>query len=168
MNGPQARIGHVHLKVRDLDKAGVFYTDVLGLRKTESITWVGDDGSKQNYLFLSFGDEHHDIALKEVGLEAELPKDGDVGLFHFAIEVPTVEIFIAFHKRVQQAGVQTGPVDHLISKAFYLRDPDNNGIEVYVDTRQQNGRENWNGENVDLDMMVLEAGLNVDATLGIT
>ncbi len=139
-------IGHVHLKVRNVERAGEFYTKILGLSVSERV---------DRYLFLTFGDMHHDIALNEVGLDAELPKESAVGLYHFAIEVESLSEFKALYNRLKQANIPVGPVDHHISKAFYFHDPDGNGIEVYIDTRKQNNRSKWQGENSDLDVVSL-------------
>jgi catechol 2,3-dioxygenase len=146
MNTMPLVIGHVHLKVRDLNRAIEFYTKILGLSVSERVS---------HYAFLTFGNMHHNVALNEVGLNAELPKARAVGLYHFAIEVPTISEFKAFYHRLKEANVEIRPVDHYISKALYFRDPDGNGIEIYVDTRAQNARYDWRGENGELDVDAL-------------
>lgn len=147
-NGPIPHIGHVHLKVRDLERAREFYTKVLGLTITEHLG---------RYLFLSYGHEHHDVALNEVGSEADRPKKTSVGLYHFAIEVATLSEFKAFYYRLQRFNVLVRPRDQGISKTLYFEDPDGNGIELYVDTRSESGRFEWRGESKVFDVNALSA-----------
>ena len=143
MNTTHFTVGHVHLKVRDIDRASGFYTKLLGLNVTERVG---------HYLFLSYGQRHHDIAINEVGAEAESPRDKDVGLYHFAIEVSSLSELKAFFRRLEKANVDVRPVDHGISKVLYFKDPDGNGIEVYVDTRSATGRSEWQGKSTELDI----------------
>jgi catechol 2,3-dioxygenase len=134
-------VGHVHLKIRDLNRAIEFYREILGLDVTER---------HDRYAFLSFGERHHDVALQEVGENADGPGRG-VGLYHVAFEVPDPKALATIHDRLQSRGVQVSPVDHGISKALYFADPDGNGIEVYADTRAETGREEWDGTNRRFD-----------------
>ncbi|WP_158057895.1 VOC family protein [Halorussus halophilus] len=136
------KLGHVHLKVRELDRAVEFYTEVVGLDVTER---VGD-----SFAFLSFGDHHHDVALQALGPDAPGPSSG-VGLYHTAFEVPDEDELGATLKRLEERGVEVSPVDHGISQALYFEDPDGNGVEVYLDTRERNDRWEWRGENERLD-----------------
>ncbi|UPV72928.1 VOC family protein [Halorussus limi] len=134
-------LGHVHLKVRDVDRAVAFYRDVLGLDVTERVG---------NFAFLSFGERHHDVALQGLGPDAEGPGRG-VGLYHAAFEVPSADALRETHRRLRERGVAVSPVDHGISKALYFEDPDGNGLEVYLDTREGNDRTEWRGENAQFD-----------------
>lgn len=138
-------VGHVHLKVRDLARAVKFYTEVLGLRVVERAG---------HYAFLSFSHRHHDVALQEVGPDAPLPARRGVGLYHFALEVPTEAAWVAAHDRLVAADVPVSPVDHGISKALYFSDPDGNGIEIYVDTRAS-GHALWHGSSAYVDVDAL-------------
>ncbi|MHB8523492.1 MAG: VOC family protein [Limisphaerales bacterium] len=142
-NSTPFKVGHVHLKVRNLDRAEAFYTSILGLKVVERVG---------RYLFLSFGHEHHDIALNEVGEDAGWPRERDAGLFHVAVEVPSVADVKEVAGRLAEAGLPVEPVDHGISKSIYFDDPDGNGIEVYVDTRTQAGISLWRGDTRPLDL----------------
>lgn len=138
------KLGHAHLKVRDLQRATAFYTEFLGLRVTEM---VGDQ-----YAFLSDGLRHHAIALQRIGADAPTPGRFSTGLYHVAFEVADKAAFALALRELRDAGVQVNPVDHLISWAMYFTDPDGNGLEIYVDTRSEpDGASLWNGINVTLD-----------------
>ncbi len=124
---PQARIGHVHLTVSDLDRALAFYRDVLGFEVT---TWYGGDA-----VFLSAGGYHHHIGLNTwAGRGARRPPQGTTGLYHFAILYPDRKTLAAAVRRVLEHGVALESAsDHGVSEAIYLRDPDGNGVELYRD-----------------------------------
>ena len=124
---PGVRIGHVHLKVADLPRALDFY---VGVRGFELQQYYGDSAA-----FVSAGGYHHHI-----GLNTWLSKDGSppparaTGLFHVAILYPTREKLADALRRVVDAGIAIdGAADHGVSHAVYLRDPDENGIELYWD-----------------------------------
>lgn len=142
-------VGHVHLKVRDLDRAVDFYAAALGLDVTER---------HADYAFLSWeqpeaGAErrrHHDVALQAVGPDAEGPGTG-VGLYHAAFEVDSAEALRATYERLRERGVPVSPVDHGISRALYFEDPDGNGLEVYRDTRAERDTWEWGGESERFD-----------------
>ena len=136
-----AELGHVHLKVRDLERSIDFYADALGLDVTERAG---------NYAFLTAGERHHDLALQALGSDASGPGPG-VGLYHAAWEVETPAALRATFERLRERGVEIVPVDHRISKALYFDDPDGNGVEVYLDTRAENDRAEWGGENRRFD-----------------
>ncbi|MBI3027328.1 VOC family protein [Candidatus Woesearchaeota archaeon] len=127
------KIGHVHLKVSDLRKAEEFYTNVFRLKVAERVA---------NYLFLTFGKEHHDLALQE-HRNARHPTEGMTGLYHFAVELKNLKELAKIYFKLKKLKIQFTPIDHGISKTIYLSDPDENGIEVYVDTRKE--RKNWHG-----------------------
>ena len=136
-------LGHVHLKVSDVNRSVAFYTDVLELSVTER---------HGRYAFLSFGEHHHDVALQGVGPDAPGQSAG-VGLYHAAFEVADDDELAALHEQVTDRGVDVAPVDHGISRALYFDDPDGNGLEAYVDTRDSEGEE-WAGENEPFDPSV--------------
>lgn len=128
-------IGHVHLKVTDLDRAVAFYSEFAGLEMTER---VGD-----RFAFLSAGEKHHDLALQQVDSGACVPREDGVGLYHVAFELHDRATLHAAYQALSAAGHPVSPVDHGISEAIYFRDPDGNGVELYVDTRHRRNR--WEG-----------------------
>jgi catechol 2,3-dioxygenase len=124
---PRVRIGHVHLKVADLDRALAFYCDVLGFRITQR---YGPGAA-----FIAAGDYHHHIGLNTWQSKGgEPPAAGTTGLFHTAILFPTRAALADVLRRVMQAEIALdGASDHGVSEALYLRDPDQNGVELYWD-----------------------------------
>jgi catechol 2,3-dioxygenase len=133
MIDPQVRIGHVHLKVADLDRALKFYHDVLGFEVT---TRYGTQA-----VFLSAGGYHHHIGLNTWESQGgSPPAPGTTGLYHVAILYPTRALLADALRRVMAAGIELdGASDHGVSEALYLRDPDGNGVELYWDRP----REQW-------------------------
>ena len=124
---PDVRIGHVHLKVADLERALGFYRDVLGFKVTQRFG--------HSAAFVSSGDYHHHIGLNTwESLGGSPPAQGTTGLYHLAILYPTrLELANAL-RRVLAAGIALdGAADHGVSEALYLRDPDDNGVELYWD-----------------------------------
>jgi len=124
---PGVRIGHVHLKVADLERALGFYRDVLGLEVTEKMG--------RQAAFLSAGGYHHHIALNTwESAGGPPPAPGTTGLYHVAILYPTRKLLAGALQRVLRAGIELqGAADHGVSEAIYLRDPDDNGVELYWD-----------------------------------
>jgi catechol 2,3-dioxygenase len=133
------RIGHVHLKVADLDRALGFYCGVLGF---EVMQRYGDQAA-----FISAGGYHHHIGLntwKSKG--GHPPAPGTTGLFHTAILYPTRAALADALHRVLEANIQLdGASDHGVSEALYLRDPDQNGVELYRDRPQAEWPRNPDG-----------------------
>jgi catechol 2,3-dioxygenase len=125
------RIGHVHLKVADLARALGFYCDVLGFQLMQR---YGDQAA-----FISAGGYHHHIGLNTWESKGgQPPAPGTTGLFHTAILYPTRAALADALHRVQQAGIALdGASDHGVSEALYLRDPDQNGVELYWDRPQE-------------------------------
>jgi catechol 2,3-dioxygenase len=124
---PDVRIGHVHLKVADLERALAFYCGVLGFELMQRY--------QSSAAFISAGGYHHHIGLNTwESLDGTPPPPGHTGLYHTAILYPTrVELANALH-RVLKAGIPLdGAADHGVSEALYLRDPDDNGVELYWD-----------------------------------
>ncbi len=124
---PKTSIGHIHLKVSDLERSIKFYTEVLGFEIT---TRLG-----QSAAFLSAGGYHHHIGLNTWESEGGKPPiAGSTGLYHFAILMPDRgELARAVKRLIDHDWPIEGGADHGVSEAVYLRDPDGNGIEVYAD-----------------------------------
>ena len=120
-------IGHVHLKVADIDRSLAFWRDVLGFELTQRLA---DEAA-----FLSAGGYHHHIALNTWQSRGGSPPPRNAtGLFHVAIRYPDRRTLAEAVRRVLDAGIPlTGASDHGVSEAIYLRDPDDNGVELYRD-----------------------------------
>jgi len=129
----ETRIGHVHLKVSDLERSVRFYTEVLGFEVTARMG--------QSAAFLSAGGYHHHIGLNIWESQGGSPPPrGSTGLYHFAILLPSRKEFTRAILRLQRHNWPIeGAADHGVSEAIYLRDPDENGIELYIDRP----REEW-------------------------
>jgi len=127
---PGVRIGHVHLKVADLERALRFYRDVLGFELTQR---MGSSAA-----FLSAGGYHHHIGLNTWESPGGAPPPpGTTGLYHVAILYPDRRSLADALRRVVSAGIPLeGAADHGVSEALYLRDPDDNGVELYWDRPQ--------------------------------
>jgi catechol 2,3-dioxygenase len=130
---PRVDIGHVHLKVADLDRALGFWRDVLGF---EEQARMGDQAA-----FISAGGYHHHIGLNTwESKDGPPPPRGTTGLYHVAVRYPTREALADALHRLLEAGIRLdGASDHGASEALYLRDPDGNGVELYWDRP----REEW-------------------------
>jgi len=124
---PLVRIGHIHLKVADLDRALKFYRDVLGFEVTQRMG--------RQAAFLSTGGYHHHIGLNTwESTGGKPPPPGTTGLYHVAIVYPTRALLADALRRLLAAGIELeGASDHGVSEALYLRDPDGNGVELYWD-----------------------------------
>ena len=123
----KVRIGHVHLKVADLERSLAFYRDVLGFELTQRF------GSQA--AFLAAGGYHHQIGLNTWESAGGVPPPpGTTGLYHVAILYPTRALLADALRRLSAAGIELdGAADHGVSEALYLRDPDENGVELYWD-----------------------------------
>lgn len=120
-------VGHVHLKVADLDRALRFYRDVLGFQLMQRM------GSQA--AFLGAGGYHHHLGLNTWESRGGVPPPrGSTGLYRVAIRYPDRRSLADAHRRLEQAGISLdGAADHGVSEALYLRDPDENGVELYWD-----------------------------------
>lgn len=153
---PQVRIGHVHLKVADLERALGFYRDVLGFQLTQRF------GAQA--AFLSAGGYHHHLGLNTwESSGGHPPAQGTTGLYHLAILYPTRADLADALRRLLAARVPLeGASDHGVSEALYLRDPDRNGVELYWDRpraqwpRTPRGELAMITEPLDLDALLRE------------
>jgi catechol 2,3-dioxygenase len=152
----QVRIGHVHLKVADLERAIAFYRDVLGFQLMQRFG--------RGAAFLSAGGYHHHIGLNTwESSGGKPPGAGTTGLYHVAILYPTRAALADALRRVVAADVELeGAADHGVSEAIYLRDPDGNGVELYRDKPQSQWPRTAAGElamftqPLDLDALLAE------------
>lgn len=151
---PQTRIGHVHLKVSDLERSLQFYRDLLGF---EVMQYYGDSA-----VFLSAGGYHHHIGLNTWHSKNAGPAPvNTAGLYHTAILYPTRKDLAVVLKRLIDANYPlTGASDHGVSEAIYLNDPDSNGVELYWDKP----KEQWPWDEEGKLMMVTER-LDVEGLL---
>lgn len=153
----QVRIGHVHLKVADLERALAFYCGVLGFALTQR---YGREAA-----FVSAGGYHHHIGLNTwESRGGSPPARGTTGLYHLAILYPTRAALADALRRVLEAGIQLdGASDHGVSEALYLRDPDGNGVELYWDRPEQQwprtpaGELNMRTDPLNLDLLLKAA-----------
>ncbi len=150
------QIGHVHLRVAELDRAVAFYRDVIGLE----VVTQGKEAA-----FLSAGGYHHHIALNTWGSKGgKPPPPGSTGLFHTAFVYPDRPALARALQAVLDAGVQlTGAADHGVSEAVYFDDPDGNGVELYRDRpradwpRDAEGGVILSNSRLDLEALLAEA-----------
>lgn len=135
----QTHIGHVHLKVADLDRALAFYRDLLGFELT---TMYGNEAA-----FISAGGYHHHIGLNTwYSKDAPASSPYGVGLFHTAIVYPSRKDLAIILDRLRKANYPlTGASDHGVSEALYLNDPDGNGVELYWDRPREQWPKNADG-----------------------
>jgi len=150
------RIGHVHLKVADLDRALSFYCDVLGFELMER---RGNEAA-----FISAGGYHHHVGLNTWdSAGGSPPPPGTTGLYHLAIVYPTRAALADGLRRVLAAGIKLdGASDHGVSEALYLRDYDQNGVELYRDKPREewpttpDGRLKMRRDRIDLEALLAE------------
>ncbi len=147
---PGADIGHVHLKVADIERALAFYREVLGFEL--QARW-GSDAA-----FVSAGGYHHHIGLNAWhSRHAGPPPLRSTGLYHFAIRYPSRPALARAVRRVLEHGIRLeGASDHGVSEAVYLRDPDGNGIELYHDRSRDEWPRPSDGKGVDMTTLPLD------------
>lgn len=157
MTQSHPQVGHVHLRVADLDRAVAFYRDVLGF---EEQARFGNEAA-----FLGAGGYHHHIGLNTWDSKnSSAPPRGHTGLYHSAFLYPDRKSLGEVIKRVLAAGyTPTGAADHGVSEAVYLNDPDGNGVELYRDRapedwpRSADGKLAMVNERLDVDAIIAEA-----------
>jgi catechol 2,3-dioxygenase len=154
---PRVDIGHVHLKVSDIDRALSFYRDVLGFDVTQRL--------RDQAAFISAGGYHHHLGLNTwESRGGSAPPPGTTGLYHVAIRYPDRRTLGDALRRLRDANWPiSGATDHGVSEAIYLSDPDGNGIELYRDRpeaewpRTESGELSMHNAPLDLDALVAEA-----------
>jgi catechol 2,3-dioxygenase len=137
---PRVDIGHVHLKVADIDRSLAFWRDVLGFDEMQR---MGDQAA-----FISAGGYHHHLGLNTWESKGgTAPPRGSTGLYHVAIRYPDRKSLADALRRLVQAGITLdGASDHGVSEALYLRDPDDNGVELYRDRPEEEWPRTPDGE----------------------
>lgn len=137
---PETVVGHVHLKVADLDRAIRFYSGVLGFKVTQRM------GSQA--AFLSAGGYHHHVGLNTWESEGGTPPAaGTTGLYHVAFRYPSRSALAKALRRLDESSIALeGASDHGVSEALYLRDPDGNGVELYFDRPREEWPQGPDGE----------------------
>ncbi len=153
---PNVGIGHVHLKVANIERSLQFYRDVLGFEVTQ--------GYGQDAVFISAGGYHHHIGLNTwQSKDGQPPAPGATGLYHLAILYPTRDSLADALRRLVKARVTlTGAADHGVSEALYLNDPDGNGVELYWDRPREKWPRDHDGSlamytrQLDLDDLLTE------------
>lgn len=153
---PAVRIGHVHLKVSDIERALGFWRDILGFEVMQT---------RPGAVFLSAGGYHHHIALNTwESAGGSAPPRNATGLYHVAVLYPSRVALAGALKRVKAAGIELdGASDHGVSEALYLRDFDGNGVELYRDRPQEewprtgDGALSMTSRKLDLDDLLAEA-----------
>lgn len=154
MTHKDTQVGHIHLTVSDLNRALTFYRDLLGF---EISARYGDSA-----VFLSAGGYHHHIGLNTwAGKDATPAPAGHTGMYHVAFLYPSRKELAKVLKNLFDAGYPLdGAADHGVSEAVYLKDPDGNGVELYVDRP----RKEWNVNNDGMVEMITEP-LDIDSIL---
>lgn len=151
---PAVKIGHVRLKVTDLDRSVEFFRRFLHMTQVER---AGDA-----FAFLSGGEPHHEIALMKVSGEIAAENSPDApGFDHVAFEVPGKREFARAYAALSEAGIPLRPVDNGISWGMYFADPDGNQLELFCDTRNEpGGRMLWEGRTIELSRQAITAALD--------
>ena len=131
------RVGHVVIKMRDLEKARAFYQGVLGMK-------IGAESERG--IFFRFNDYHHDIAVFRTSPDAELPRADQVGLVHIAVVADSIQTVRQMYDRCKEMGVEiVSTTDHGVTKSLYVKDPEGNTIEIYAEVPEYNWREQGMG-----------------------
>lgn len=145
---PIERVGHVVLKMRDLDAAKDFYNGVLGMKIADERDDMG--------VFFRFGDYHHDIAVFKVADDAPLPERNQVGLAHVALVADSFDTVKAMHRKLKEHGVEgIRTANHGVTKSVYFKDPEGNELEIYCEVPETHWR--------DVDTIIKSDPLDLEA-----
>jgi catechol-2,3-dioxygenase len=148
----QARkLGHVVLKVRDAQKSKEFYIRALGLK-------VANEDRDHGAVFLSFGTQHHDLALFQLAT-GEAPEAAQPGLHHTAWQLGSFEELQAAYRELGKLGIPVeSAIEHNVTRSIYFHDPDGNRVELYCDTFEDGGFEAMQRMGPKRDVMDIETG----------
>ena len=128
------RVGHVVLKMRDLEAAKKFYAGILGMQISSE---------SEIAVFFRFGDYHHDIGVFKTTEDAEAPKEEQVGLLHAALVVDSQESLVEMYKHLQEQGVTIeAAFDHGMTRSIYVYDPEGNALEIYCEVPEYDWKTN--------------------------
>lgn len=145
---PIKRVGHVVIKMRDLDAAKHFYRDILGMKITDEREDFG--------VFFRFDDYHHDIAVFKVNDDAAAPQHNQVGLAHIALVADSFDTVKAMYQRLKEHDVPiVRTADHGITKSVYFQDPEGNELEIYCEVAEVD----WH----DVETIIVRDPLDLDA-----
>lgn len=137
---PKIRIGHIHLKVNNLEVSTAFYKDILGFKISE--------GVPGQFIFLTAAESHHEIALQQNHIKLNSDIIEKSSLYHIAFEVCDKNEFSKLLRILSQHQIDYSLIDHRISWAAYFNDPDGNGVEIFIDQRkEQTGQTLWEGQS---------------------
>ena len=146
---PIERVGHVVIKMRDLDAAKRFYRDILGMKITDEREGFG--------VFFRFQDYHHDIAVFKVDEDADAPQRNQVGLAHIALVADSFDTVKTMHRRLKEHNVPiVRTVDHGITKSVYFQDPEGNELEIYCEVPEVD----WH----DVETIIVADPIDLEAT----
>ena len=147
---PIERVGHVVIKMRDLDEAKRFYRDILGMKITDEREGFG--------VFFRFQDYHHDIAVFKVDEDATLPHQNQVGLAHVAMVADSFDTVKEMYQRLKEHDVPiVRTVDHGITRSVYFKDPDGNELEIYCEVPEKPWQE--------VDTIIVRDPLDIEAAI---
>jgi phospholipase/carboxylesterase len=146
-------LGHVQLKVRNLERAIRFYIRFLGLHLVER--------TGNAYAFLAANGSHHELALQNIGAAGHLPGAESIGMAVLGFQVADQKTFAQVYKQLITANIPVTTTDHQVRWAVYFKDPDGNDIEVYCDTRHLPGKSDlWQGRDIPLEAERIFAAMN--------
>jgi catechol 2,3-dioxygenase len=149
---PIERVGHVVIKMRDLDAAKRFYRDILGMKITDEREGFG--------VFFRFQDYHHDIAVFKVAENAASPKKNQVGLAHIALVADSFDTVKAMYQRLKAHNVPiVRTVDHGITRSVYFQDPEGNELEIYCEVPEVR----WQ----DVETIIVADPIDLEAAPGV-
>ena len=147
---PIERVGHVVIKMRDLDEAKRFYRDILGMKITDEREDFG--------VFFRFQEYHHDIAVFKVDDDATLPHQNQVGLAHVAMVADSYDTVKEMYQRLKEHDVPiVRTVDHGITRSVYFKDPDGNELEIYCEVPEKPWQE--------VDTIIVRDPLDIEAAI---